>query len=107
VFNGLPVREVTSIRENGGVFLATGAASDTVYVSRDRGQSWKAVDPGAPFEVTGTAMQGDPPYLISRHHGCSCRSQMLLPRTSTRIIFHSEGDADHVSINGTSVPGRS
>ena len=69
VFNGLPVREVTSIRENGGVFLATGAASDTVYVSRDRGQSWKAVDPGAPFEVTGTAMQGDPPYLISRHHG--------------------------------------
>ena len=37
VLNGLPAREVVSIRAEDGWLLAGAAASDTVYVSRDQG----------------------------------------------------------------------
>jgi len=66
--NGLPAREVTSIREQGDLLLAA-VAANTVYVSRDQGQSWKVVAPPSAFEVTGAVMQGDALYMISRHHG--------------------------------------
>jgi photosystem II stability/assembly factor-like uncharacterized protein len=68
VLNGLPAREVISIRDEGGWLLAGAAASDTVYVSRDQGQSWLA-EPDAGFEVTGAVKQDEQVYLLTRQHG--------------------------------------
>ena len=68
VLNGLPAREVISIRNEGGWLLAGAAASDTVYVSRDQGQSWLA-EPDAGFEVTGAVKQDEQVYLLTRQHG--------------------------------------
>ena len=68
VLNGLPAREVISIRSEDGWLLAGAAASDTVYVSRDQGQSWEA-EPETGFEVTGAVRQEDRLYVLSRQHG--------------------------------------
>jgi hypothetical protein len=66
--NGLPAGDVTSIREE-GVLLLAAAGARTVYVSQDRGKSWRAVEPASEVEVTGAAMQGNALYLITRYHG--------------------------------------
>ena len=66
VLNGLPSREVISIRAEDGWLLA--AASNTVYVSRDEGQSW-AAEPASDFEVTGAVRQQDRLYVLTRQHG--------------------------------------
>jgi photosystem II stability/assembly factor-like uncharacterized protein len=68
VLNGLPEREVISIRADGDYLLAGAASSNTVYVSRNQGQSWVA-EVAAAVEVTGAVMQGERLYLISRQHG--------------------------------------
>ena len=68
VLNGLPEHEVISIRAEGGLLLAGAAGSDTVYLSRNQGQSW-VPEAGAGVEVTGAVMHGDRLYLISRQHG--------------------------------------
>jgi photosystem II stability/assembly factor-like uncharacterized protein len=68
VTNGLPARQVTSIREAGGLLLAAVADSRCWYVSRDRGQSWKA-SAAAEFVVSGALKQGDTLYVTTRHHG--------------------------------------
>ena len=68
VLNGLPAREVVSIRSEDGWLLAGAAASDTVYVSRDQGQSWEA-EPETGFEVTGAVRQEDRLYVLTRLHG--------------------------------------
>jgi len=70
--NGLPAREVTSIREQDGLLLAAVAASHSWYVSRDRGKSWSASAP-AEFEVSGALMQGGMVYVSTRHHGVLVR----------------------------------
>lgn len=80
--NGLPAREVSSIREQGAVLLAA-AAANTVYMSRDQGQSWMPVVPASTFEVTGAVMQGDALYMISRHHGVLAREPDALAVTGT------------------------
>ncbi len=72
VTNGLPEREVTSIREQGGVLLATVAASNCWYMSRDGGKSWSASQP-VEFEVSGAMLQGGTPYITTRHHGMVVR----------------------------------
>jgi photosystem II stability/assembly factor-like uncharacterized protein len=72
VLNGLPAREVTSVRVEGDLLLASAVGSNTVYVSRNQGQSWKA-EPGAGFEITGAAMQGNTLYVTTRHHGLLVR----------------------------------
>jgi photosystem II stability/assembly factor-like uncharacterized protein len=72
VLNGLPGREVTSIRAQGDLLLAAAVGSNTAYVSRDRGQSW-IPEPGADFEITGSAMQGSTLYVTTRHHGLLVR----------------------------------
>ena len=72
VTNGLPSREVTSIREQGGLLLATVAASHCWYVSHDRGKSWEASAP-TEFEVSGAVMQGGTLYVTTRHHGVLVR----------------------------------
>ncbi len=72
VTNGLPAREVTSIREQDGWLLAAAAASNCWYVSRDRGKSWTASEP-AEFEVSGAVMQGGTVYVTTRHHGVLVR----------------------------------
>jgi photosystem II stability/assembly factor-like uncharacterized protein len=70
VGNGLPWTEVNSIREAGSALVASVAHSKTVYVSRDHGTSWKAMEPAAAFEVTGAVIESDVlRYLTSRHHG--------------------------------------
>jgi photosystem II stability/assembly factor-like uncharacterized protein len=69
VLNGLPPREVTSIRDEGGVLLATVAGSKAVYMSRDRGRNWEAAEPTALFEVTGAMMNGNTLYVTTRNHG--------------------------------------
>jgi hypothetical protein len=66
VLNGLPAREVISIRAEGGWLLA--AASNTVYVSRNQGQSWEA-EPAAGFEVTGAVKQEERLYVLTLQHG--------------------------------------
>jgi photosystem II stability/assembly factor-like uncharacterized protein len=76
VLNGLPAREVISIRAEDGWLVAGAAASNTVYVNRDmnqdasreQGLSWEA-EPPAGFEVTGAVLQGENLYVISRQHG--------------------------------------
>lgn len=68
VRNGLPEREVLSIRSEDGWLLAGAAGSDTVFVSRDQGQSWEA-EPATGFEVTGAVRQQDRLYVLSRQHG--------------------------------------
>jgi photosystem II stability/assembly factor-like uncharacterized protein len=68
VLNGLPPREVISIRAEGGWLLAGASASDTVYVSRDQGQSWEA-EPETGFEVTGAVKPEERLYLLTRQHG--------------------------------------
>jgi hypothetical protein len=68
VLNGLPAREVISMRDEGGWLLAGVAASDTVYVSRDQGQSWQA-EVATGFEVTGAVRQDERLYLLTRQHG--------------------------------------
>jgi photosystem II stability/assembly factor-like uncharacterized protein len=78
--NGLPSREVTSIREQGALLLVA-AAGNTVYVSRDRGQSWKAAAPASDFEVTGAVLQGKALYMISRRHGMLTREADALAVT--------------------------
>lgn len=72
VLNGLPAREVTSIRVEGELLLAAAAGSKTVYVSHNQGQSWKA-EPAASFEITGASMQGDMLYVTTRHNGVLLR----------------------------------
>jgi photosystem II stability/assembly factor-like uncharacterized protein len=72
VLNGLPAREVTSIRRQGELLLAVAAGSKTVYVSRNQGQSWKA-EPAAAFEITGASMQGDALYVTTGHNGVLVR----------------------------------
>ena len=68
VLNGLPEHEVTSIRADGDLMVAGAAASNTVYVSRNHGQTWYP-EVAADVEVTGALMQGDRLYLISRQRG--------------------------------------
>jgi hypothetical protein len=68
VLNGLPAREVISIRSEDGWLLAGAAASNTVYVSRDQGQSW-AAEPATGFEVTGAVRQENRLYMLTRQHG--------------------------------------
>ncbi len=68
VLNGLPEREVLSIRSEDGWLLAGAAGSDTVFVSRDQGQSWEA-EPETGFEVTGAVRQENRLYVLSRQHG--------------------------------------
>jgi ligand-binding sensor domain-containing protein len=70
--NGLPPREVLSIRAEGSRLVAGVAGSKTVYVSRDQGQSWKA-EPAAGVEVTGAMLQGETLYVTTRHHGVLVR----------------------------------
>jgi photosystem II stability/assembly factor-like uncharacterized protein len=72
VTNGLPAREVTSIREQDGLLVAAVAGSNCWYVSRDRGKSWKASAP-AEFEVSGAVMQDGTVYVTTRHHGVMVR----------------------------------
>jgi photosystem II stability/assembly factor-like uncharacterized protein len=72
VLNGLPAREVTSIRAANGLLLAAASGSNTVYVSHDQGQSWRA-EPTTTFDVTGAVMQGDTLYVSTRHHGIMAR----------------------------------
>jgi photosystem II stability/assembly factor-like uncharacterized protein len=79
--NGLPDREVTSIREQGALLLAAAASNTVVYVSRDRGQSWKAAAPASDFEVTGAVLQGKALYMISRRHGVLARETDALAVT--------------------------
>jgi photosystem II stability/assembly factor-like uncharacterized protein len=87
VANGLPEREVTSIREEGGLLLAAVAASNRWYVSRDKGRSWAASEP-ADFEVTGAVMLGGTLYITTRHHG------ILVPDPQARAAEpHPEGAA--------------
>ena len=68
VLNGLPPREILSIRAEGSRLVAGAAGSKTVYVSRDEGRSWKA-EPAAGVEVTGAMLQGEALYVTTRHHG--------------------------------------
>jgi len=68
VLNGLPASEVISIHAEDGWLLAGVAGSNTVYVSRDQGQSWEA-KPAAAFEVTGAMRQQDRLYVLTRQHG--------------------------------------
>jgi hypothetical protein len=68
VLNGLPPREILSIRAEGSRLVAGAAGSKTVYVSRDEGRSWKA-EPAAGVEVTGAVLQGEALYVTTRHHG--------------------------------------
>ncbi len=72
VTNGLPAREVTSIRQQGGLLLATVAASNCWYVSRDKGKSWTASEP-AEFEVSGAMLRGGTAYVTTRNHGLLVR----------------------------------
>lgn len=83
VLRGLPSREVTSIRAEGDLLLASAIGSNTVYVSRDQGQNWKP-EPGAGFEVSGAAMQGDRLYVTTRHHGLLVRE----PKAGAAIGQH-------------------
>ena len=78
VLGGLPMRDVTSIRESGGVLLAAGADSNTVYVSVNRGTSWTAAESAAPFEVTGGFLAGKDLYLTTKAHGAMLQ-QALAP----------------------------
>jgi ligand-binding sensor domain-containing protein len=68
VLDGLPAREIRSIRAEGGRMLAAVDGAKTIYVSRDQGKSWKA-EPAAMLEITGAAMQGKRIYVTSRHNG--------------------------------------
>jgi len=68
VLNGLPAREVSSIRAEGGLLLATAFGSRTMYVSHNQGQTWSA-EPAASFESTGAVMQGSTLYVSTRHNG--------------------------------------
>jgi len=68
VLNGLPTHFVRSIRDEGGLLLATAEGSSTVYLSRDHGQSWQT-GPGASFEITGAAVQGDRLFVTTWHNG--------------------------------------
>jgi photosystem II stability/assembly factor-like uncharacterized protein len=77
VLNGLPSREVSSIRAEGGLLLATVAGSNTMYESRDQGQSWKT-EPAASFEITGAMMQGSTLYATTRHNGVLMREAHTL-----------------------------
>jgi photosystem II stability/assembly factor-like uncharacterized protein len=79
VTNGLPAREVTSIREQGGLLLATVAASHCWYVSRDGGRNWVA-SASAEFEVSGAVLQGGMLYVTTRHHGVVVRESGAAPR---------------------------
>ena len=72
VLNGLPPREILTIRAEGRRLVAGATGSKTVYVSRDEGQSWKA-EPAAGVEVTGAVLQGDTLYVTTRHHGVLVR----------------------------------
>jgi ligand-binding sensor domain-containing protein len=71
VLNGLAAREVTSIRAEGGLLLA--ATSNSVFVSRDLGESWKA-EPATGFEITGAALHDGTIYVTTRHHGVLARA---------------------------------
>ncbi len=73
VENGLPAREVTWISQQGTWLLAAVAESRNLYVSVDRGQSWKTCESAPPFEVAGATLQGNRLYLISRNHGILLR----------------------------------
>lgn len=72
VLNGLPTREVTSIRAEDGLLLASVAGSGTIYVSRNQGKSW-VNEPAASFEITGAVMQGSTLYVSTRHNGVLAR----------------------------------
>jgi hypothetical protein len=73
VLNGLPARDVISIRATGEWLLA-GAGQDAVYVSHDQGKSWIS-EKASGFELTGGVMQGENLYLISRQHGVLVRER--------------------------------
>jgi ligand-binding sensor domain-containing protein len=68
VLAGLPAREVTSIRVQGDLLLATAEGMESVAVSRDQGRSWQ-VQPATGYEVGGAVLEGGRLYLATRHHG--------------------------------------
>jgi photosystem II stability/assembly factor-like uncharacterized protein len=88
VLNGLAAREVTSVRAEGGLLLAAAATLNSVFVSRDLGQSWKA-EPATGFEVTGAAVHDGTLYVTTRHHGVLAREPnppMSLLRNPADIV---------------------
>jgi hypothetical protein len=72
VLNGLPPRDILSLRAEGRWLVAGAAGSKTVYMSHDQGQSWKA-EAAAGVEVTGAVLQGETLYVTTRHHGVLVR----------------------------------
>ncbi len=68
VLAGLPAREVTSIRAQDDLLLATADGMESVAVSRDQGKSWQ-VQSATGYEVSGAVMAGGRLYLATRHHG--------------------------------------
>jgi len=78
MLNGLAAREVTSIRWDGDLLLAAAAGSNSIYLSRDQGQSWKA-EPVTGFEVTGAAVQDGHLYVTTQRHGLLMREPQSSP----------------------------
>jgi hypothetical protein len=64
--------------------LLAAASAHTVYISRDQGKSWRAVEPASEVEVTGAAMQGDALYLITRYHGVLAQDSDTLTAAALR-----------------------
>jgi photosystem II stability/assembly factor-like uncharacterized protein len=77
VLKGLPSREVTWVRADGDLLLAASAGGESVYVSRDLGESWKA-ETESGLEVAGAAMQQGTLYLATRHHGLLSRDSVAM-----------------------------
>ena len=84
VLNGLPERDVISIRADDGWLLAAAAGSRTVYVSRDHGKSWSP-ETAASVEVIGAVRQGERLYLISRQQGVLERNSDTVTATRAKL----------------------
>lgn len=72
VLNGLPSRDVVSIRAQEGLLMAVAEGYDRLYLSRDQGQSWHP-EPAVGWEVSSALQQGNVLYVITRQHGILIR----------------------------------
>jgi photosystem II stability/assembly factor-like uncharacterized protein len=69
VLDGLPWMNVTSIREEGNLLLATVGGSPAAYIQRGPGEPWVVTSEPVQDEVTGALVVGETIYLTTQHHG--------------------------------------